>query len=100
MSDEGRQTTSAKRIEELEDRVRNMIDRIEYLVEQNNQLEAKLEKAVDLVKGAFNEGFVECMNDVMWQSGGKVKPVRWRESRSCKLLAELKGRDDAVLHGD
>ena len=32
--------------EELEDRVRNMIDRIEYLVAQNDQLEAKLAQSV------------------------------------------------------
>ena len=55
-----------------------------------DELEAKLAEAVDLVKGAFNEGFGEGMADLMRQSGGKT----WHESRSRKRLAELEGEKD------
>lgn len=65
------------------DLVAQMTDRIE-------ELEAKLEMAVELVGRAFNEGFIEGMNDVLRKGGGKS----WHESRSRTTLAELKGGKD------
>ena len=54
------------------------------------ELEAKLAKAEELVKVAFNEGFCEGMDEVQRQRGGK----NWYESRSRQRLAELKGEID------
>jgi len=58
--------------------------------ERIEELEAKLARAEELVKVAFNEGFCEGMDEVQRQRGGK----NWYESRSRQRLAELKGEID------
>lgn len=65
----------------------NVLEYIKHWEGRAETAEAKLERAVELVEGAFNEGFGEGMNDVLRQRGGKT----WYDSRSRKRLAGLKG---------
>jgi len=80
----------ADRIEELEAQQQKTYQELLKITKIHDEVEAKLAKAEELVKVAFNEGFCEGMDEVQRQRGGK----NWYESRSRQRLAELKGKID------